>query len=240
MYIEVFYKTEGINIRSNRNKKSVYEITVPSGNYDWEKIEKEIQIDTDSVAFVGVWLEGTKYTGEVYIERPFMKDQNGVNNLPDFALPVSGNSELDWTSQYLNKKDVVSLAMSINGQEIFNGDILERIHTQPDFSIDIPNELLTGEIRLDIRLLSDYRDPLSYTVYEIALIEQNGGLVSLIATPEIATANGETYALIRTNNENTSFTVSYPDSKYLSGETSYHFKEKGLHVLFDASLQITL
>ena len=231
MYIEVFYKTEGINIRSNRNKKSVYEITVPSGNYDWEKIEKEIQIDTDSVAFVGVWLEGTKYTGEVYIERPFMKDQNGVNNLPDFALPVSGNSELDWTSQYLNKKDVVSLSMSINGQEIFNGDILERIHTQPDFSIDLPNELLTGNTYLDIRLLSDYRDPLSYTVYEIALIEQNGGLVSLIATPEIVTANGKTYALIRTTGENTSFTVSYPDSEYLSGETSYHFKEKGLHVL---------
>ena len=231
MYVEVYEKTEGVSqVSPAQNISQTYEIRVEEGDCDWVTLQKEIYIDEEKTSYVGFWLEGTGYTGEVHIERPFLYNTTKMNLLPDFSVPVGTNIKFDWAAQNLSHKEWIDVEISLNGQEVYCGEVPERIHRKSDWSIDVPKELLRENNELSIRVVSDYHDPLPYSIYEVALIEQNAGKVALIAAPEIAVQYQNTYILIRTEEADSQVQISYLDGK-LSGTEDYFFREPGLHVI---------
>ncbi len=229
MRLDVRYKREGVNRHSVEFAPDAsYVLDFPKGSYDWREVCENILLPHEKVASVGVFIEGVNYTGEVYIERPFVTELlMGYNLLPDFTMPVSGRDYFDWTAQYLSRKEWPEFRIKLNGTVIFDGEVFERCHINSEWEVALPRELLKEENKLEIALASDYHDPLPYTVRELAVIEQAGGAFALVATEEVGISGGAAHALIRTEKENITLAISYEGE--LSGKSSVTFKEKGLH-----------
>ncbi len=227
MRINVRYVKEGVSIHSNLNLPDyVYIIDVPSGDYDYKRLSKKISLPKGTVASVGVYIEGVNYSGEVFVESPFFIG-GGYNILPDFAPPVQGKEHFDWTGQYFSRKEWPEFRVSLNGEKIFEGEIFERCHRDSEWEISLPQRLLKKENKLFVELISDYHDPLPYTLHELGLIEEPAGSFSLIAVSEIGAANGYAYALIRTEKDNTVLFTECDDKISLPSELC--FEKAGLH-----------
>ncbi len=205
-------------------------VTLSEGDCEWAKLTEKIEISEENTAFVGVLIEGYNYTGEVYLERPFLTNCNGFNVLPDFTLPVPGKDVFNWAAIGLSKKEWVDIRVELNGVTIHNDPIFDRIHMFSEWEIDLPTDLLSGENTLTFHLLSDYHDALPYTIREISLIEQPGEKINIIATPNVAKAYSQSFILVKTFEDNLRIDIEYQD-KNISGEKSVLLKDKGLNVI---------
>ena len=227
MRINVRYLKEGVSIHSNLNLPDyVYILDVPSGDYDYRKIAKTIELPKGKIASVGVYLEGVNYSGEVFVESPFFIG-GGHNILSDFAPSVQGKEHFDWTGQYFSRKEWPEFRVTLNGEKIFEGEVFERCHRDSEWEVSIPKGLLKEENELSVELISDYHDPLPYTIHEIGLIEQPAGRFSLVAVSEIGSVGGYAYALIKTEEDNVKIEASA--DKLLSIPQELIFEKKGLH-----------
>jgi len=94
-------------------------LDIPEGDSDWTKTEKRIKIGKN-VASVSVFIEGVNYSGDVYVERPFIVSPEipDKNVLPDFSMPA-GRDYFEWTGQYLSRKEWPEFRITLNGKEIF-------------------------------------------------------------------------------------------------------------------------
>ncbi len=229
MRLDVRLVHDGINNNSvELAPDTSYLIDIPEGSYSWTELKEKLTFPHNKMASVGVFIEGVNYEGRVYIERPFVTDRTmGYNLLPDFTMPVSGKDYYDWTAQYLSRKEWPEFKISLNGSVIFDGEVFERCHINSEWEISIPRELLKNENTVSIELTSDYHDPLPYTIRELAIVEQAGGDFALVAVEQACTSGKDAHALIRTEKENVTLTASYDGD--VSGESSFIFKEKGLH-----------
>lgn len=229
MRVELRLRREGVSAHSVAfPADKTWLIDLPEGDYDWTELEQAISIPRDTTAHVGVWFEGAGYEGEVYIERPFLIETNGHNLLPDFMTPVPDKEKFDWSAQYLSRREWPEFRVLLGGQEVFRGEVFERCHVDSEWAVDLPQELLTGDCRLTIELISDYHDPLPYVVREVGLIEQPGGELALISAAQTGVKHGKAYLLLRTGRDGVEVHFDYPDAR-LNGPRSLRFEKAGLH-----------
>ena len=227
MRVDVRLKKEGVHPRSVAGAPDFcYVIPFPAGTYDAKALLREIEIPLDT-AHVGVFIEGKGYRGKCYVEQPHLS-ANGQNLLPAFTESTADKDKLDWVGQYLSRKEWPEFRVRLNGKVIFTGEIFERSHRRSEWSIDLPEALLCRENHVTYELLSDYHDPLPYTVYEVGVIEQPDEPLAILAVSEAAPAGGCARVLVRTARPNTHVTLNC-HSDALSGKRDYLFREAGLH-----------
>ena len=201
-------------------------IDIPEGTYVGERLCKEIHIPQNT-AHVGVFVEGKGYKGECYIEQPYLS-ADGQNLLPSFNESVQDKNHMEWTSQYLSRKELPEFRVRLNGRIIFSGEVFERCHRHSEWEIDLPAKLLREQNTLSYELISDYHDPLPYTIYEIGIIEQPAADLSIISVSKAAPAFGKARVLVRTGRPNLCVRLVC-ESEHLSGKKEWTFREKGLH-----------
>ncbi len=206
-------------------------INIPEGTYWGERLEKQITIPLNT-ANVCVFIEGIGYRGRVYLEQPTLKG-NGYDLLPAFTESVADDTHMDWTAQYLSRKEWPEFRVRLNGQVIYTGEIFERCHRFSEWEIDLPKKLLRDDNIVSYELISDYHEPLPYTVYQVGIIEQPDSALDIIAVSEIAACGGHARVLIRTQMPDVKVTLQC-NTDAISGKSEWHFKEKGLHgILID-------
>ncbi len=231
MRLDVRYKHDGVNRFSVERRADVsYTMDIPEGSYDWRELSEKITLPKSATASVGVFIEGKRYSGEVYLELPKLVELNkGYNLLPDFTTPVSGAEKFDWTAQYLSRKEWPEFRVKLNGETVFEGEQFERCHINSEWEISLPNEFIKfGKNILTLENISDYHDPLPYTVHELGIIEQDSGYdFGIIATEKNAPANGKAHVLIRTNKDNLKIHAKYSDGCF--GDEEFVFEHAGLH-----------
>lgn len=201
-------------------------IEFPAGTYDYTDFSCKINVPHDA-ANVTVLLEGKCYSGEFYVESPYFRGDD-IDLLPDFGESAPNKIEFDWCAMHLSRKEWPEFEVRLNGEVVYSGEVFERSHCASEWEITLPEKLLKAKNEISYRLISDYHDPLPYTFYEVALIEQTGGEFSVISVQKTAATGGKARVLVRTEKENAEvkFTCA---SGALKGEKSYLFKEKGLH-----------
>ena len=229
MRIDIRLAREGVSPRSvaGAPDESVM-IDIPEGSYVGERLCRSIHIP-ENTAHVGVFVEGTGYKGECYIEQPFLCAA-GQNLLPSFNESVQDRTHLDWTAQYLSRKELPEFRVRLNGTIIFSGEVFERCHRHSEWEIDLPRKYLREKNTLSYELISDYHDPLPYTIYEIGLIEQPAAALSIIAVSKAAPMGGKARVLVRTERPNLRVRLVC-ESGSLSGKEEWIFRERGLHGL---------
>ena len=227
--IEVRYKKEGVGTHYVGGLPDErYELDLPEGDCGWTELKQALILPKDKIASVGFWIEGKLYSGEAYLERPYLS-ADGENLLPDFTTAVSDESDFDWTAQYLSRKEWPEFRVTLNGAPVYEGEVFERCHRASEWTVPIPGGLLKKESnRLEITLISRYRDPLPYTFREAGIVSQPEGTLTVLAAPPAAPVNGEAAILVRTDRDGVTASFACP-SGALTGKSSYYFEKKGLH-----------
>lgn len=227
--IEVRFNNDNANSGTYAAKADlVYTIDIPEGTYPMTELKKHITIPESSTACVNVWLEGVGYSGEVYFEKPYINNFEGWNALPEFAPNVSEREEYVWLGQNLSRKEWPEFRISLNGTVIFEGEVFERCHLDSEFSVKLPWNLLKEENTVTYQLISDYHDPLPYSIHEIGIIEKPDSDFEIVSLSQYGKLDGEAFALVKTKNENCQVALDFPD-EYIKAEKEFLFKEKGLH-----------
>ena len=227
MRVVVRYLKDGVSVHSVMNEPDeTHIIDFKEGTYPYERLSKNITLPKGKIASVGVFVEGVKYSGKVFVEEPYFTGR-GYNILPDFAPPVQGKSHFEWTGQYLSRKEWPEFSVKLNGVKVFEGEIFERCHRDSEWEIRLPAHLVKKENKLEIRLISNYKDPLPYTIHELGLIEEGAGRFTLVATSEIGEADGYAYALLRTAEDGVELKCE-TDGKISIPEKLF-FEKAGLH-----------
>ncbi len=231
MRADIRYEHEGVSVEVNTlpADESVT-IDVPAGStVGYVKHSKPLRLPAGRVASVGIFIEGVRYSGEVYFDKPYLVSpeipDKGV--LPDFSMPVPDREYYDWTGQNLSRKEWPEFRLTLNGTVFFDGEVFERCHRESEWSVDIPRELLRGECELSIELTSDYHDALPYTLTELGIVETPAGEFALLSTSETAPSGGVAHALIRTERDGVTVSARYFGE--LSGKETFTFDKKGLH-----------
>ena len=225
--IDVRLKKDGVDPRSVAGDpdESIL-INIPEGSCKGKVLSTSVRIPKDT-AHVGVFVEGTGYKGECYIEQPFLSAM-GQNLLPAFNESVQDRTHMDWTAQYLSRKELPEFRVRLNGKIIFSGEVFERCHRHSEWEIDLPKKLLGEKNTLSYELISDYHDPLPYTFYEIGIIEQPAASLSILAVSKAAPMGGKARVLVRTERPNMRVKLVC-ESGSISGKSEWIFRERGLH-----------
>ncbi len=227
--VEIHKKHDGVDPHAPYFvPESVINIDIPEGSYGWRSLYENIRIDTNTTAYVGVWLEGKMYSGEVYIEAPTLTGDRGTEALPPFSHSVPETDIYDWTGQNLTKAEWPEFRVRLNGDIIFEGEIFERCHRNSEWEIPLPSDKLVKDNTLSYELLSRMSSPLPYYLREITLVEQPNADVELISATKIAHAGGKAYLLIKTKQANTRVYFR-ANSDAIFAEESFLFEAKGLH-----------
>lgn len=230
MRFEVRLKKTGVNPQMAWGEPDrVATITIPEGTYDWQQLTQELTIPTEDTANVFVVLEGLHFDGDVWFEEPSLISSNGYNIISDFSVYTEDRPQFNWLGQNLSRKEWPAFDVVINNTPVFHGEVFERSHRYSEWEFPIPaGTLQNGTNTITLTLISDYREPVPYSLHEIGAIVHDQNPLQLIAVPENVTA-GETFPiLIRTLDDDMKLSFI---SSTLTPVSPLHIEKAGLHIL---------
>ena len=229
MRVEVRYRKQGQSIREViRPADLSLIIDLPEGTYPMTQFLEKLPAAEEDVASVCAFLEGTLYSGEVYVEEPKILLEH-YNLLPDFTPAVPTKEALLWVGQNFSKKEWHKFRVLLNGEVIYDDYVFECCHINADWEIELPRELLKEHNTVTYELQEYYKDPVPYRFHEVCISERNGGDVAIVSATRVGKVGGRAYILVRTEKDNATVTIDLP-KEYLSAEKeSYFFEEAGLH-----------
>ena len=118
MKFEVRYERPGVAKHNvSYDPDVVYEINIAEGSEDWNCHDMEIQVPSNRTASVSCVLEAVGYSGELYVERPYLTSVNGYNILPDFAPCSPEQEQLYWIGVNLSKREWPEFEITLNNQK---------------------------------------------------------------------------------------------------------------------------
>ena len=228
MRVDVCYTNESkSHFDTVLSPDETYMIDFPEGTFDYMCLEKSLEIKNKKISSFGIWIEGLKYSGKVYIENPFLIN-SGYNLINDFSVPVSNRENFNWTGQNLSKKEWPQFRVKLNGKTIFEGEIFERCHRHSEWETELPPKYLKKKNKISYELISKYHDALFYNIYSACVLEQKGGLILPVANSYAGVCGENAYLLIKTAEDNLKVDILY-ESESITGEKSIFFEKKGLH-----------
>lgn len=229
MRVEARYKKAGVSMRDILSPADIsLTIDLPEGSYPMTEFLETLPAAESDIASVCVFLEGTRYSGEVYVEEPKLLVER-YNLLPDFTPAVPTKASLAWVGQNFSKKEWHKFRVTLNGTVIHDDLVFECCHVNADWEILLPRELLKEHNTLTYELLSDYREAVPYRFSEVCISERNGGDIAIVSATRVGKVGARAYILVRTEKENATVHLDIP-KKYLAAEKQeYFFAEAGLH-----------
>ncbi len=197
---EIRYKKDDLpNYATINEPDEVKSFDIPVGTYDWQEISIDLTLDKEKIANVVTYIECEGYTGKLLLERPFITSSNGFNIMPDFQPPYLDHDAKGWIGVNLSRKEWPEFEIKLNGSLVYKGEMFERCHKYSECECEIPEGLIKeGGNELEIKLISDYPNPLPYTIREIGLFEKENDRVNIIACPENVPSDGLLCILLKT------------------------------------------
>lgn len=227
---EIRYKHDGVDPHcAFAEPDMVFAIEIPEGSYDWQRLELPICFDSGNTASVSCIMEGENYGGKVFVEMPALVSENGYNILVDFAPHAGEQSQFNWLGQNLSRKEWPEFEISLNNKVIHCGELFERCHRYPENELVIPRgSIHPGENTLTFRLISDYRDALSFNLHEVGAVCHDDSFV--IAYPEIIQAGEPFSVAVRTKEDGTVIKLTTIDGP-VRPASNLIVEEAGLHAI---------
>lgn len=230
MRFEIRHVREGIDNRFTDNHPDRVEtIDVPEGSYDLCRLCTTVLLPEESTASVVVYLEGYRYSGNVYFERPYVISETGYNILPDFSTAVQNRPFFDWYGCNLSKRDWPFFRITVNGSTIFEGERFEAMHALPSFEFDVPSNVLSaGENTVVIEYRGEYREPAPFALHNVKIISRPGGALAVIGHGEAAPLGGCFPILIRTARDGVRAELECENGE-IECLSELYFEKAGLH-----------
>ena len=204
----VRYKAEVYYVKENEEKvlamipDEEYTLSLESGSYPLTELSGTMHLPLAKISHVDFLLEGEGYTGEVYLEHPFMQTEKIPNVLHDFAPAYPMHEHYCWAGINLSEKEWPKFLVTLNGETVFYDRLMERAHRYSEFEFDLPeNSVRVGENTISLMISPEY--PFSFRLKEIGCFTYDDEIISLVSCPETAYLGEECKILIRTKKPNT-------------------------------------
>lgn len=177
---------EGTNPHNTTSAPSdTYTLDITEGSYGYTEFEKTIEIPKDSTTCVIITLEGENYSGNVYFENPFIKDNEGRNVISEFNRGSMGLEKFAWLGQNLSKREWPEFEISVNGKVSFKGEVFLKVHRFSPIEIGLMSEYFTdGENKISIKYTSKYIDTIPVLINEVKLLVKEKAEFRLVRCPE--------------------------------------------------------
>lgn len=230
MRFEIRYEQVGVSHRSTaKQADEVVVIEIPAGTYDWTNYRTKLNLPKEKMANLCCYIEAEGYTGTLLFERPYVTSSNGYNILPEFEPSAPDRSDRLWMGCNLSRKEWPEFELSVNGTAFYKGELFERCHVYSECEKNIPNGLIRdGNNLLEIKLISDYPNPLPYRIHEVGMFSVPHDEFHVISCPENAPAGGKAHLLIQTNREKVRIRFESESSNLSARDAT--FDAPGLHV----------
>ncbi len=227
---EVRYEKEGIPHHATTfDPDEIHTFDIPVGTYDWTEYGINLKLPKDKMANVVCYIEAQGYVGTLLLERPYLTSSNGFNVLPDFQPPYLAHDKGSWLGHNISRKEWPEFEITLNGNTFFVGEMFERCHKYSECACTIPEGVLVeGENKLDIKLISDYPNPMPYAFHEVGCFISENKPLNIIACPENVPANGRAAIMIKTKYPATQVEL-VTDSESISAQKQT-FEEAGVDV----------
>jgi hypothetical protein len=192
-------------VHPGRNRGDISELPddvsfldVGQGTRDWQARDLAVRLKGD-IACLLFTVVGENFRGRIWLEDPQFPGPDGMNCLPPFAPSRPGAPHRNWLGENLSQKEWPEFRMSINGQELFHGELFQPIYSWPAAEVDVPAGLLrTGENDLTIQLASNYHEALAYILRRLEFLKTPNGGLEVLACPKLVMAENEFSMLIKT------------------------------------------
>jgi hypothetical protein len=232
MLFELRYKKPGVSRHSVIElPDAVFTLNLPQGTFDWTEVKIPLSIPVEETASVCIFIEGLRYEGSVYLERPFLTTSGGRNILPGFSVASIERPHFNWLGQNLSKKEWPEFEIKLNGDLLHRGEIFERSHRYSETEIEIPAGLIQpGCNRLEMKLISAYREALPYAVHEVGIVASPRNVFNIIACPEVAAAGRPFPVLIETHQADLRLEFHCASGAAVV-VSNLHFEAEGLYVI---------
>ena len=162
-------------------------LDIPEGTYEYTKLSACATVGEHDTACVIFTVEGERYSGEIYLERPFFSDPFGNNLLPDFDRANIGIEHAAWFGQNLLKREWPRFRVAVNGTVCFDGEVFLKLHRFSPIEIALDGAPFhVGDNRISITYFGDYVQPLSVRIDEVCLLESAKKPFDVVHLPRAA------------------------------------------------------
>ena len=227
--VEVFYKeAPGTEHDYEMIPDEEYVFDIEPGSYDLKEYAGTLHLPLEKIDHLGFYVEGNGYSGEVYIEHPFLTlDSIDRNILPSFDPILALNEKIYWVGVNLSKKEWPKFKIAINGKEVCNKEFFERCHRYTQYEYNLPvGSFKEGENTISFTLDPDF--PVPFQMKEIGYYVEDNSDIVLLACPDTVTAGKEAKLLIECKKPNTTLSLETDcDGIFASPQT---FEKAGYHV----------
>jgi hypothetical protein len=228
---EVFYRKADRHIRDiSSTPDEVYSIDMGEGTSEWQQKYVTIEKKGD-IASILVYAVGERFKGQVWVEDVYLLFGDFPNLLPQFSPSTPHMKEFNWLGINLSKKEWPEFDITLNGQNIFKGELFQRIYRWPASEIEIPLDvLLQDSNEMVIGLTSDYREALPYKLRKVEFTGKKGGF-RIVACPSVVSADKEFSVLVSVDTPGVKAVVksSVPGIKPVKEEVE--FERAGLNTV---------
>ena len=226
-HVEIFYKDSVQKDIHVLMPDEEYNIFLDEGTYNLKEYVSTVCLPEPKIDHIDFFVDAVGYSGELYLERPFLKTEKIPNLLQDFAPIMPGHEKWAWIGVNLSKKEWPKFHITLNGEKVFDGELFERCHRYSEFEFDLPEDSVKeGENTLTIGLDKDY--PMDFNIKEVGCFIKDNDDVVLISCPETVSVGGTAKLLLRTKYPNT--TVSLKTDNNAIGAIPQTFPEAGFNV----------
>ncbi|MBP3359494.1 MAG: hypothetical protein J6N52_01450 [Clostridia bacterium] len=198
-------------------------INIEQGTYDFKEYSIALKLPADRIASVVVYIEGENYKGDLFFENPFLLSSNGYNVLPDFA-PFYGYDKMKWIGLNLSRKEWPEFEISVNSEVFYSGELFERCHRYSDIEKNIPQGLLrTGENKIAVKLISDYREALPFAIVEAGIFSYPDDELTVVGMMRDAVEGENINILVKTKKPNMTVDFYCPSGK-ITGDSQKFYR----------------
>ncbi len=201
------FRIERWDVRENINPHNtslepdeVFEINVPEGTYPYTVLSNQLKIVQEKTACIVVYVEGERYSGEVYFENPFVSDAENRNLLPEFEPGQLGLRKFAWLGQNLSKREWPRFEIAINDRVFFDDEVFLKIHNFSPVEVPVPMGMVReGENKISIKYTSDYHDTIPVVINEVAMLQKEESYFNVVRCPDEVTWGEDVKLLVETS-----------------------------------------
>lgn len=226
---ECFQRKEG---GDPRDLSGVPDVTVtvdlPRGSYSWREFSCPVPLWEDTAAVL-VTISVEHARGTLWLEDFCLQNDKGFNILPPFAPSNRYHEFFNWYGENLSHKEWTDLKISLNGKELPIFSFFQRCYRGSENELELPAGYgKDGENLIEIENVSDYFQPLPFTLQQVELLCERKAPVRIAWCPEIVTAGKEFGILLKTYEPNVQVEIS---ARGLEAPEALDCKEAGLQIL---------
>lgn len=207
----------------------ICQLVISAGKNISESFSTPVDI-SKNIDFIMISICADSFSGNIWFSSPYLLDDCGENYVAPFSYCKPNLDNERWVGENFSKLEWPHFSVNLNGMEIFNDKLYDRIFRWPSFEVNIPKDLIQeGDNTLILRHVKAYDKQPDFLLKDVYIVKSKTEY-GVIAYQDIA-EKGLYSVLIRTKYPDTVVNSKSDSLEVVPCTCSECFHEAGLNVV---------